>query len=381
MKKNRVKTVFVDGMNIQSFGGVNHLNQIIKYAPKKHNNIDINYNVWIKKALKNKMKKSKNITYKSNFYGNLPTPLNLIWNLIVFRLICMKNNPDNILSLGGLLFFKHKNATGIFQNVQPFLSKNNTINYHNIRVKVLKRLWEYSSKNFTKHIFHSQDSSDLIRSHFTSNRAFEIIYHGVDERFRINKNKILSKLDKLEEKIKLNQKINFTYITSAYPYKNNEKIIESFQRMYSNNFNFHLNLVIANGPELKSFKKTINKCEFKSKISLSIDSSSKDIKNILHQETDVGVFASNFESFGLILVEKMASGLPIFAVEKSCIPEILGDDANYFSIEKSDSLHKEIITNFNNYKNIKRKTLLTWERANLFRWNKSANKTWDFVLD
>ena len=76
----------------------------------------------------------------------------------------------------------------------------------------------------------------------------------------------------------------------------------------------------------------------------------------------------------------MASGLPIFAVEKSCIPEILGDGANYFSIEKSESLHKEIIANCNNYKNIRRKTLLTWERANLFRWDKSAYETWDFVL-
>ena len=187
MTKNRVKTVFVDGMNIQSFGGVNHLNQIIKYSPKKFNNSDINYEVWIKKTLKNKMRKSKNITYKSNFYGNLPTPLNLIWNLIVFRLICMKYNPDYILSLGGLLLFKHKNATGLFQNVQPFFSENNRINYQNIRVKVLRILWKYSSKNFTKYIFHSQDSANLIRSHFTSGKTFQIIYHGVDERFRIKK--------------------------------------------------------------------------------------------------------------------------------------------------------------------------------------------------
>ena len=124
----------------------------------------------------------------------------------------------------------------------------------------------------------------------------------------------------------------------------------------------------------------INSCVFKTQITFLTDISQSDIKEILHQKTDVAIFASNFESFGIILVEKMASGLPIFALNKSCIPEIIGPEANYFNIEQPESLHENIVKKLKDSEDIRKKTLLTWERSDIFNWDKAAYETWNFIF-
>jgi len=380
MKNPNDKIVYVDGLNIKSFGGLNHLINIMEKAPNKINNNKVIYKVWIKKSFKNHLKNNRNIIVKSNFFGNLPTPFNLIWNFFVFRLVCLKNKPDYILSLGGLLLFKYKNSTGVYQNVQPFIDKGSSLNYQNLRVKMLRYLWKISSKNYKKHIFHSKDSANLIRSYFNTDKEYKIIYHGINNFFRIEKNKMLDKLSNLSKKVELNHEISFTYVTSAYSYKNNKKIIKSFENIYLKGFRFHLNLIVANGPELGEIKNIIDTCDFKSQITFLTDISQDEIKHILHEKTDVAIFASNFESFGIILVEKMASGLPIFALKKSCIPEILGPNGNYFNIDKSESFYENIISLLINSEDIRKKTLLTWERSDIFNWDKAAYETWNFIF-
>ena len=44
-----------------------------------------------------------------------------------------------------------------------------------------------------------------------------------------------------------------------------------------------------------------------------------------YQGADVFVFPSHFEGFGLVILEAMASGLPIIATEATAAPDILDD--------------------------------------------------------
>ena len=53
-----------------------------------------------------------------------------------------------------------------------------------------------------------------------------------------------------------------------------------------------------------------------------------------YQQADIGVFASSCENMPNILLETMASGLPIACSKKGPIPEVLGKDGVYFDSEE-----------------------------------------------
>ena len=54
-----------------------------------------------------------------------------------------------------------------------------------------------------------------------------------------------------------------------------------------------------------------------------------------YKDADLGVFASSCENLPIILIEKMASGLPIACSNKGPMPEVLGSAGVYFDPENS----------------------------------------------
>tara|TARA_B100001173_G_scaffold294822_1_gene289055 strand:- start:6896 stop:8050 length:1155 start_codon:yes stop_codon:yes gene_type:complete len=374
--------VYVDAINIGSTGGINHLVNMLSGAPDKVSSSEIIYKVWAKPALLKKLPVKKNINYYSNIIGNMPSPFNLLWNLIVFRVICYFNKPDYLFCPGGNLFFSHPRSIGVFQNIHPFLPKQikRSPLVQKIRLHLLLQTLIYSSKRFNKHIFHTKNSHKIMSDFFERNKHYKVIPHGVDNIFRVSKNTVIKRMQSLKEKINQNKKITYTYVSSAEAYKNHIKLIDSFNTLHDNNKNFELNLILSDGPSLPSILKKIDQCNFTNNINLYSNSNQEEVVDILHNKTDIGLFVSSCETFGLILVENMASGLPIFAIRESCIPEILGDNPFYFDIENPKSLYNELQYNFENFENFEKYSLLAWKKSNDYYWQRAVNDTWDFIF-
>ena len=53
-------------------------------------------------------------------------------------------------------------------------------------------------------------------------------------------------------------------------------------------------------------------------------------------------YPSEYEGFGLQLVESMASGCPTLASDRTCLPEILGDGGETFPLETPDRLADQL---------------------------------------
>ena len=68
----------------------------------------------------------------------------------------------------------------------------------------------------------------------------------------------------------------------------------------------------------------------------------------IYQKADIAVFASSCETFGQILIEYMAAGLPVACSNKSAMPELLGDAGVYFEPEQPEDiarvLHEMVIS-------------------------------------
>ena len=88
------------------------------------------------------------------------------------------------------------------------------------------------------------------------------------------------------------------------------------------------------------------------------------------------IFPSLYEGFGIPILEAYATNCPLIINKKSCFPEIAGNAAVYFNLDKEQDNLGEVLEDFLYWDKIKVKELLgkQQERVKLFTWEKAANK-------
>lgn len=165
------------------------------------------------------------------------------------------------------------------------------------------------------------------------------------------------------------------YVGTLSGRKNIPSLVESLALLsqQSPERDYQLALVGGESPGLKGYQDildTIRRLGLAPKVHLLghvTDSVLPDVYNM----ADVFVFPSLYEGFGLPLVEAMASGLPIVASDRSCIPEIVGGAALTVDPEKPAQIAAAVQQIMENsavrsglvQEGIKRSTLFTWQEA------------------
>lgn len=98
-------------------------------------------------------------------------------------------------------------------------------------------------------------------------------------------------------------------------------------------------------------------------------------------ESDIFIFASACETFGISLLEAMAVGLPIACSNRSCIPELIEDAGSFFDPESpvsiADALER-IITD-----KIYRSRIATLAKSvsEKYSWSRCSDQTWSFLVE
>jgi len=125
------------------------------------------------------------------------------------------------------------------------------------------------------------------------------------------------------------------YVGAAYPHKNLDKLLESWQIFNEENSqDYELVLV---GKDSYFYQKLKEK--FANVTNVVFTGLVEDIDLIeLYKKASVFVFPSLYEGFGLPPLEASQCGLPVVASSSSCLPEVLGESALYF-----DPLNQEQI--------------------------------------
>ncbi len=104
--------------------------------------------------------------------------------------------------------------------------------------------------------------------------------------------------------------------------KNQKMLIKSFSKVLKNK-NITLTIV-GDGPEYQSLKNLINELKMQKQITLYGRANREEVKALL-QQSDAFVLSSQFETFGVVVIEAMACGLPVVAT-KCAGPESIVQD-------------------------------------------------------
>ncbi|MDO8509518.1 MAG: glycosyltransferase family 1 protein [bacterium] len=131
------------------------------------------------------------------------------------------------------------------------------------------------------------------------------------------------------------------YVGNCYPHKNLPRLIEAWQQVERINPQIHLVLV---GRENYFYRKLLQSSEYK-KCSRVIYLGYQDDTALeaIYENASLYVFPSLYEGFGLPPLEAILRHIPVIASDTSCLPEILGDSAEYFDPADSIAMATKII--------------------------------------
>jgi glycosyltransferase involved in cell wall biosynthesis len=99
----------------------------------------------------------------------------------------------------------------------------------------------------------------------------------------------------------------------------------------------------------------------------------------IYKGAQLGVFASSCENMPNILLETMASGLPIACSNRGPMPEVLGDAGVYFDPEQPIEIYRAIKNLINNPQLRLEKSQASFHRAQQYSWDVCALETFSFL--
>ena len=191
-------------------------------------------------------------------------------------------------------------------------------------------------------------------------------YNGVSEKFKVkNKEEISYLYNKFN--IPENKKI-IMYVGNLKPHKNLERLVRAFAKIEdkSDKVLVLVGKAFEKYSILDDVEKELNIKENVIHTGLVTQEELVDLYNL----SDLFVFPSLYEGFGLPILEALKCGPPVISANNSSLPEVGGELVDYFDAYNIDEIKEKIEKNINSkstldYKQVKK-------HCSKFDWEKSS---------
>jgi len=241
------------------------------------------------------------------------------------------------------------------------------------RKAAFKAVFSSSIAKASKIITVSQNTkTDIVRYFRADNNKIIVIYLGVDNQFRKQRDKKVLSL--LREKYNINKP--FIFYTGVWRnHKNLAGLIRAYH-ILKNKYKLNCNLVFGGKEDLhyQEARKLWENLKLEKDIVRVGFIDQKELP-IFYNSAEVFVIPSFYEGFGLVGLEAMACGTPVVSSNKASLPEILGDCALYFDPENPEEMAEKINMVLSNKvlrNELAKKGL---EQAKEYNWKKMARET------
>jgi len=200
--------------------------------------------------------------------------------------------------------------------------------YDRFRMIYIKKVLPFFLKKAHAFISVSENTmNDMLRYYKIPREKITVLYNGYRSIF------------KEVTETKVPQKDYILYVARVeHPGKNHLNLVKAYELMDKDLKNRY-DLVFAGSLKERSSEvvEYVNRSESLKDIRFLGFVNSEDLP-ALYKNASLFVFPSFYEGFGIPLIEAMAAGIPVAASDRSSLPEIGGDAAQYFDPDKPDKI-------------------------------------------
>jgi glycosyltransferase involved in cell wall biosynthesis len=176
------------------------------------------------------------------------------------------------------------------------------------------------------------------------------------------------------EKLGINKPF-LLYVGNAYPHKNLERMILAFGRLITK-YLLDYQLVIAGKKDSfhKNLEEAVKEAKLTDRVVFTGYVTDQELAG-LYKNASLYVFPSLSEGFGLPPLEAMAHDLPVVSSSATCLPEVLGDAAEYFDPKSIGDMARAMLKVLSDKEFSAKLVKKGQKQFKKYSWRKTAKQT------
>lgn len=370
----------IDASNIRDGGGVTHLAELLRAAdPPAHGFSQVT--VWSRKATLDRIEdrpwllKSHRPVFERHLLQRA------FWQRFRLSRLARDAACALLFAPGGSYAGDFRPMVAMSQNLLPFEWRElRRYGWTWITLKMLLLRWT-QSRTFrqadgviylTHHV-----QREVMRVVKAAVGRTAVIPHGIDGRFAVppREQRALSRYAP-------DRPFRILYVSVIDVYKHQWHVAEAVARLRQSGAPVALDLVgPANPRALKRLQRTLDRVDPGGRFVRYWGAVPHAELHARYAAADLCVFASSCETISNILLEGMASGLPIACSDRGPMPEVLGDAGIYFDPEDVGSIQGALQTLLASPGLRAEKASAAFDRAAGYSWERCADSTFRFLAE
>lgn len=369
----------IDATNIRAGGGVTHLVELLN-AFKELEVSNVNIVLFANNSVLQLIHDSPNLTKVSHYFINKG---------LFFRTVWQKFYLDKQLETRGcrLLFVPGGSYGGSFHTVISLSQNLLPFEIHELfRFGISLLTFKLLMLRFTQSITFKKSNGVIFLTKYAKSTVENVvgkldnttvIPHGINERFFSE-----PKVQKPIEYYSKDNPFNIIYVSTVDHYKHQWNVIEAVMDLYESGYPIKLTLIGSARPSaLRKMNSILRK--YKSS-DLAIHYLGAISFNDLHDyysKSDLGLFASSCENLPNIILEKMASGLPIVSSNKGPMPSVLGNEFPevFFNPENIQDIKRAVKVVIKSQVLRENQSRMNYEKSKKYTWLSCSKSTIDYL--
>jgi Glycosyltransferase len=269
----------------------------------------------------------------------------------------------------------------MFQNMLPFDSVEAArygTSWMRLRLMILRSIQMSTFTSANGVIFLSEQARERLMQTAVKLRGRNtVIPHGVEPRFMMP-----PRPQKALAYYSMFRPFRLLYVSIVDVYKHQWKVAEAVARLRRRGYPVQMDLVGSSyAPALRRLNRTLQRVDRGSAfIRYRGSYPHSDLGEIYH-DSDAFVFASSCENMPNILLEAMASALPIASSNRDPMPSVLGNAAFYFNPESVSETENAIETMLMDVDGRQRSAQQAYDAAQKYSWRTCTDQIFQFLVE